>query len=168
MSAPSDDRVVRRLTHVTGMLFVLGVLALCWPARLGGSTTYVMVAGDSMEPTMHTGDLAVMRAQPAYHRGDVVAFRVPQGEVGAGPVVIHRVVAGDGRGYVMQGDNKAHPDPWRPTAHDVVGRRVLLVPRAGQGVRALANPIALGLIAGLAAALAVLMPGARRLQAAQH
>ena len=161
MRAPTDDRVVRRMTGLAGLLLVLGVLALCWPARLGGSASYVMVSGDSMEPTMHTGDLAVLRRQPSYRRGDVVAFRVPDGEVGAGHVVIHRVVGGDERGYVLRGDNKRVADPWRPAQRDVLGRRVLLVPRAGQVLQAMANPLTLGFMAGLAAALFVLSPGRR-------
>jgi signal peptidase len=163
MRSPVDDRVVRRLTGVAGLLVVLGVLALCWPARLGGSASYVMVSGDSMEPTMHSGDIAVLWRQPSYRPGDIVAFRVPEGEVGAGHVVIHRVIAGDGRGYVLRGDNKRHPDPWRPGRGDILGRRVLLVPRAGQAVLAVANPLTLGFMAGLAAALFVGMPR-RRLQ----
>ena len=123
MRSPVDDRVVRGLTGVVALLAVLGVLALCWPARLGGSTSYVMVSGDSMEPTMHTGDLAVLRQQRAYRPGDIVAFRVPDGEVGEGHVVIHRIHAGDERGYVLRGDNKRHPDPWRPARDDILGRR---------------------------------------------
>ena len=161
MRASHDDRFVRRLTRLAALLAVLGVLALCWPARLGGSTSYVMVSGDSMEPTMHTGDLAVVRRQRAYRPGDVVAFRVADGEVGAGHVVIHRIHAGDERGYVLQGDNKRHPDPWRPARDDILGRRVLLVPRAGQALQTVANPITLGLMAGLAAALFVLAPRPR-------
>ena len=161
MRAPVDDRLMRRLTGVAGVLLVLGVLALCWPARLGGWSSYVLVSGDSMEPTMHTGDLAVVRRRPAYRPGDVVAFRVPDGQVGAGHVVIHRVVGGDERGYVLQGDNKRSPDPWRPARGDVLGRRVLVVPRAGQSLQAVANPVTLGLMAGLVAALVALTPRRR-------
>lgn len=52
-----------------------------------------------------------MRKQSTYRPGDIAAFRVPKGEVGAGQVVIHRVEGGDQRGYVMLGDNKDAEDP---------------------------------------------------------
>lgn len=111
---------------------------------------------------MHSGDLAVLRQQTSYRRGDIVAFRVPRGEVGAGQVVIHRVVGGNTDRYRLLGDNKQYEDPWQPAQGDVLGRRVLLVPRAGQAVQALANPLALGVIAGFLAAVAVAMPSPRR------
>lgn len=158
----SSDRIARVLGSVVGLLLTAGVVALCWPATLGGTTAYVLVSGDSMEPTMHSGDLAVLRRQPSYQRGDIVAFRVPRGEVGAGQVVIHRVVGGNADGYRLLGDNKAHEDPWQPAQGDVLGRRVLLVPRAGQAVQTIANPLGLGVMAGLLAAIVVAMPSSRK------
>ena len=142
-------------TIVTGLLGVV-VLALLWPSSLGGQMAYVFVSGESMEPTMHTGDLAVVRKRSSYGHGDIVAFKVPQGEVGAGEVVIHRVKSGDANGYVVRGDNKPADDPWTPTADDVVGERVLLIPRFGLALRTLASPIVLGILAGALAAAVVL------------
>ncbi|MCH8920200.1 MAG: S24 family peptidase, partial [Chloroflexi bacterium] len=61
---------------------------LLWPTSLGGDVSYVMVRGVSMEPTLHPGELAVMRTQDGYKPGDVVAYRVPEDEFGAGAVII--------------------------------------------------------------------------------
>ena len=148
-----------RLRVVTSLLLVAGLAAVLWPVGLGGRASVVIVSGISMEPTMHTGDLVLLREEPAYEPGEVVAFRVPEGEQGAGATVIHRIVRGNGRdGYELQGDNKDRPDPWRPTASLVIGSRQVLVPRAGTVIAWLRVPVRL---AALAAAFTVFLVMAR-------
>jgi signal peptidase len=129
------------------------------PQSLGGPAGYVMVRGISMNPTYHTGDLAITRPEPSYRRGDVVAYRVPNGEVGEGILVIHRIVGGSARdGYVLQGDNNEAPDDWRPKNADVVGRTWFVLPRAGLVLGWLHAPLPLAsLAAGFAIAM-VLVP----------
>lgn len=125
------------------------------PRALGGPAAYVMVRGVSMEPTYHTGDLVVTRAQRSYRAGDIVAYRVPAGEVGAGAIVIHRISGGDGaRGYVLRGDNNASPDDWHPTNKDVAGRAWIVIPTAGMVLAKAQDP---RLLASLAAGLTVMI-----------
>ncbi len=66
-----------------------------------------------MELGLHTGDVVVVRERPGTCRKwDVVAQRVPAGQVGEGQIVIHRVIAGSGSaGLVLQGDNRTTSDP---------------------------------------------------------
>ncbi len=144
---------LRNLRVVVSALLFLGVAAVVWPAALGGRSGVVMVSGVSMQPTMHTGDLALVRQHDRYEVGEIVAFRVPKGEQGAGAIVIHRIIGGSGdQGYVLQGDNKPRPDPWRPTNADVVGARWGLVPKAGSLLSFLLAPIN---VAALASAVVV-------------
>jgi signal peptidase I len=106
-----------------------------------------------MEPTLMEGDLAIVRRADTYGRGDVVAFRVPQGEPAAGGLVIHRIVGGSRvDGFVMQGDNKPRPDSWRPRQTDLVGALWLVIPGAGPILTQLRNP---AVFAAVAAAIAV-------------
>lgn len=136
------------------LLLPLAALLGAWwvllgPSLLGGPTTYVMVSGQSMEPTLHVGDLAVVRKHDSYGRGDIVAFYVPEGEPGAGAIVIHRIVGGSAEeGFVMQGDNKTAPDPWHPTGRDVVGKMWVRVPGAGRVLGRLRAPLPLATLAG--------------------
>jgi signal peptidase I len=135
-------------------LFVAWFLFLR-PAFLGGPTSYVRVSGVSMEPSLHQGDLAVVRKQGSYSPGDVVAFRVPRGEAGDGSIVIHRIIGGTAEeGFIMQGDNKENPDLWRPTQDDIVGGMWFRVPRAGGVLPSLQDPLRL---AGLASGFAVFL-----------
>src|SRR5213592_2340237 len=68
-----------------GLLAVLLWLAL--PQGLGGRAGWVLVSGTSMLPHLHTGDLVLARHRSSYHVGEVIAYRVPEGQVGAGHVV---------------------------------------------------------------------------------
>jgi signal peptidase I len=127
------------------------------PAAMGGFTTYVFVAGVSMEPTYHTGDLVVVMTADEYKTGDVVAYHPTQAP---DKDIIHRIVGGDGTaGFVVQGDNVANPDFDKPTASSLVGRAVLWLPSVGSALMALRSGLGLGLLAlviGMAVAWQVL------------
>jgi signal peptidase I len=114
----------------------------------------MIVRGDSMEPTYFLGDLLLIAAQPAYSVGDPVAYHVPAGEPGAGMLVVHRIagLAPDG-GFVMRGDNNPVDDPWRPDGKLIAGRVVLAVPKVGQLLGYVLQPVTAG---ALAAALMVM------------
>ena len=88
---------------------------LVLPILRGEPSRLVIVSGHSMDPTFHTGDLVLAWPSDDYQVGDVAPYRVPEGEPGAGGLVIHRIVGGDGElGFVMQGDNNPAPDIWMP------------------------------------------------------
>jgi signal peptidase I len=160
---PSGRRTARRLLSALTTVALLALVALLWPAPFGGAVSYVMVSGASMEPTMHLGDVVVLREQSSYQRGDVVAYRIPKGEVGAGAKVIHRIVGGNGRrGFVTRGDNNRSDDPWRPRTEDVVGKRWVLLPRAGGLFGLLHSGLAVAAFAGLMGAFAALQLMAKR------
>lgn len=130
----------------------LALIATClWfglPQNLGGRAEWVMVSGTSMLPRFHTGDLVLVEHRSDYHVGEVVAYRVPQGQVGAGHVVIHRIIGGNGRsGWKMKGDNRTAPDLWYPTNHDVIGAKQLRIPDAWFVLRVFHMPVLLGLFA---------------------
>ena len=146
-------RYGRTVVLIAAELAVVAALGwYCLPQRLGGSAAWVMVSGTSMLPRLHTGDLVLVEHRSSYHVGEVVAYRVPQGEVGAGYVVIHRIIGGNGRtGWRMKGDNRTAPDLWYPTDHDVIGSKLLRIPHAWFVLRLLHMPLLLSLMAAFAA-----------------
>ena len=141
-----------RLRRLVELAFGLALVAL-WiltlrPTSLGGPATYVVVRGDSMLPTYHSGDLVILHAADGYEAGDVVGYRVPDGEVGAGHLVVHRIVSGDGgAGFTMLGDNNPAPDPWLPRATDVAGEAWLLLPGLGRVIAFVHQPAVAGALA---------------------
>ena len=114
-------RRVRRAVRSLGALAVLGAFAyIVWPIMLGGSATFVVVRGHSMEGTYHQGDLLYARDDQAFAPGDVAVYRVPKGKPGAGALVVHRILRQlpDGT-YLFQGDNKKSPDDVTPSREDL-------------------------------------------------
>ncbi len=139
------------LRSALGILAVLPVLWLAWPASLGGRMGLVLVAGHSMEPTHQIGDVAVTwRAAPAV--GDVVLFSIPEGPARGEPV-IHRIVGGDPSGWVTQGDNNAHPDEWKPTNADVLGEVVFSIPMGRSSLWLLDSKFGVAAVAGMSVAM---------------
>ncbi|HZI44689.1 MAG TPA: signal peptidase I [Ilumatobacter sp.] len=163
MDPSLSSRLHGNLLGLIGLLLVGGWFALLGPHSIGGSAGYVLVSGHSMDPTMHTGDLVITRRQARYEVGDVIAFRIPKGDAGAGAQVIHRIVGGSAaQGYVTRGDNNDKNDFWRPQPEDIVGKRYVLLPAAGTIVAELRSPVPLALIAAVIAMWAVLGDDARK------
>ncbi len=154
-------RQVLKRKHLLALATVALVMAwffLLRPQALGGPTAFIMVSGTSMEPTLDGGDLALVRQQDRYRRGEIVAFRVPKGESGEGAIVIHRIVGQTAEGFVTQGDNRERPDIWRPGDDDMVGRMWFSVPGGGRLLVRLLEPLTLGLLAGGLGMVLVLLP----------
>jgi signal peptidase I len=93
-----------------------------WPASLGGWTSYVIVHGQSMDPTYASGDLVVVREEPSYHVGDIIAYKIPKPSPIAGHMVIHRVKEITPKGILTRGDNRETEDEWYLHHDDIVGR----------------------------------------------
>jgi signal peptidase len=131
------------------------------PTWLGGTATYILVRGDSMEPTHTNGDFLFITAQPAYGPGDVVAFRVPEGEIGAGKLVVHRIIDTGDQGFLLQGDNNPAADPWRPSQVDIAGRVMLALPAVGRVIAIALSPAVAASIATALMVMVVLARGSR-------
>ena len=145
---------------VRGLLLLAVVgLAAAWvllfrPSFLGGDVAYITVQGVSMEPTLSTGDLAIVRKQDSYSVGDTVAFHA------GGGLVIHRIIRGSAEeGYIVQGDNKELPDLWRPTGEDILGRMWFSIPWGGRVLAFLRQPLILGSVVGGLGMISVLSGG---------
>ena len=150
---PETLRVPVALAKLAALgVVIVACLWFCLPQSLGGRADWVLVSGTSMLPRLHTGDLVLVEHQSSYHVGEVVAYRIPKHEIGAGHVVIHRIIGGNGRtGWRLQGDNRTAPDLWYPTNHDVIGSKVLRIPDAWVVLRVLHMPVLLGLFAAFGA-----------------
>jgi signal peptidase len=152
---------VRRLLKYGVAAVVLGIwIVLLRPQALGGGAMYIVVRGSSMQPTYQTGDLVFVESASAYAVNDIVAYRVPSGEVGEGHVIVHRIVQGAATsGFVVQGDNNDAPDPWSPRIGDVAGKAWFVVPGLGSLIAFVHQPvIAGGLAAGIMVSLILARP----------
>lgn len=132
------------------VLWVLWFVFLA-PASLGGPVSLIWVSGTSMEPTLHTGDLAIMYEFDSYEVGDIVAFEIPEGGT-----VIHRVVRSGNGLYEFRGDNKPRDDQWVLDDRAVQGRQLFSIPNAASVISTLGQPRVLGLLVGAMVLLSML------------
>jgi signal peptidase I len=152
-----------KVGKAASLAFVAAVIVL-WaftlrPQALGGPAVFVAVRGSSMVPTYEHGDLVVVQSAAAYKVGDVVAYRVPAGEIGAGKIVIHRIVDGDAsQGFTLQGDHNSAPDPWHPKQADMVGIATFRLSGAGRLIALVQQPV---ILAGLASSIVIMVLLAR-------
>jgi signal peptidase I len=140
MRRPSPARMI-----VTGatIALVLSAWLAFGPRQLGGSVSYVITHGISMQPKIHEGDLVIVRRASTYQHGDVVAYDSPT----LRQPVMHRIVDGGPRGWVTKGDNNDWLDSDRPTDADVLGKEWLHIPGAGKYLRQVTSPIGAAVMA---------------------
>jgi len=137
------------------------VVAALWlgiaPTGLGGSCSYSVTSGISMQPMIHRNDLALVRAQASYHVGDVVLY---DNQLLRKPV-LHRIVLIQNGDYYFRGDNNDFVDPGYATRSELVGKLWVHVSGLGGVVAWLGAPAHAALLAGATAALVVLAGGKR-------
>jgi signal peptidase len=132
--------IIRRTLNAIGKIvqfLLLGLLIFMTISQMGfGPLRFIVVRSGSMEPTIGTGDLAVVNvtedAQQGATVGDVVLFDNPDGKP-----MVHRVIAMSDEGMTTKGDANEDPDPWR--IEQVNGVQVATVPLVGYGLQYLQN-----------------------------
>ncbi|MEZ5378845.1 MAG: S24/S26 family peptidase [Acidimicrobiales bacterium] len=107
-----------------GVVAFAAAIAAVWPTRFGGSAVFVVVRGESMEPTYHTGDLLYARASDDIGVGDIAVYETPAPD-DTTSLVVHRIVAEyDDGTFGFQGDNRDSPDHHRPGRNEIVATPV--------------------------------------------
>lgn len=108
-----------------------------------GYSQYIVTSG-SMEPSIHAGDLILIKAQGSYQLGDVVTFLD-----GGGAAVTHRIMGSVSGQFITKGDANNTEDNDLLPPENIVGKLALVLPGAGEAVLFLRSP--LGLLILLAA-----------------
>lgn len=115
------------------------------PQQFGGTAGYVIITGNSMEPGYHNRDLVIVRSDPPYNVGDVVAFH----DADLGRPVFHRILAREGSRFIMKGDNNGWTDSYSPRESEIIGRSWLQLAGVGDKILWLRLPLNMALAASL-------------------
>lgn len=148
---------MRPLKTFASLLLIAAVGAGWWlvaPASLGGPVSYVVTSGNSMEPSLHTDDLVIVREAPTYQKGDVAAYRTETVD----KVFLHRIVGTEGGRFLFKGDNNDFIDSEHPGPDQILGKKWLVIPQGGKAIEWLAQPMNAALVTG--AVVLVLLAGA--------
>ena len=145
----------KRITGIATGLLAAVALAGAWiffaPTQFGGGTSYAILVGNSMEPDLHRGDLAVVRKQSVYRPGDVVLYDSRD----LRSKVLHRIVRVEGGRFVLKGDNNSFVDPERVTEEQIVGSLWTAAPAVGRVSEWLRVPMHSALLVGLVTLIAL-------------
>lgn len=148
---------LRVIVAIVALSIVAGWFVLLRPTALGGSTSYILVNGHSMEPTYHTGDLVIVQKHHSYGIGDKVAYRA------MGEFIIHRIVGGDGTaGFTMRGDNNNFDDPFTPATQNIGGEAWFHIEGGGALLQRAKQPVVLVIFGALVGAGALFGTGQKR------
>jgi signal peptidase len=152
---------VRRLARLARLAcialfasFVVAVAGVGLAARLApmADAEIFTIRSGSMEPAIGIGSLVVVTEDVAPAKGDVIAYRLPNGAV-----VTHRVsrvVDGDaGRFLEARGDANPDPDPSLVPADAVIGEVSLTIPLLGFLLALLGMPIGIVTLISVAGTL---------------
>jgi signal peptidase I len=125
-------RLTRILVHALAG-FALAIAAVATIPTLFGFQSFAVLSG-SMEPTIGTGDVVVVRTiAPLDARiGDVVTFRSPENP---GKLVTHRATSirasGETVTFVTKGDANTGSERWSIAAGGTIGKVEYRIPKLG-------------------------------------
>lgn len=129
--------------------FWLALMVAVWfsfaPVQAGGQATYIIVAGQSMEPNLYLGDLVVVHKASTYQVGEVVAYQ----NADIDRYVIHRIIDKNRGRFILKGDNNSWVDGYEPLPQEVLGKLWLHLPGLGIYMQKLREPIYMAVFAGL-------------------
>ncbi len=134
-----------RLSQSFLSALILVLIAALWftfaPVQFGGQASYVLIAGASMEPSLHYGDLIIGHEERTYNVGDVVTYRHPT----IGPV-IHRIIEREGDTYTFKGDNNDWIDSYEPKSSELIGKSWIHIPGAANIILKLRSSLGIVLL----------------------
>lgn len=135
-----------RLLRLGGLfLALLFMWVMLGPRQFGGSVSYVITQGNSMQPVFESGDLVIVRKASDYRVGDVIAAENEQLQA----PVLHRIIEEGAQRYVTKGDNNDFIDEYEPSADDIIGKKWILLPGGGAFLRKMLTPFGTSLLIGL-------------------
>jgi len=139
---------MKRLVQIIILIAMIPFAIYFWPESLGGDTTFMLVQGHSMLPTILPGSIVVAKTSPEYNVGDIIAYTQRDGS--ASKIIVHRILETDHNDHlVIKGDNNPAPDAGFPKDKDILGTVLFSTPYVGDIISLFKNPIVMILAAGI-------------------
>lgn len=114
--------------------------------KLFGLSTAIIVS-PSMQDTIAINDMIIIQQKKEYRKNDIITFKDGQ------EYITHRIVDIQGDKFVTKGDNNNTADITPIDAYQIVGKVVLVIPKAGKIISFLRTPIGMLIIIAVGALL---------------
>jgi signal peptidase len=156
-------KLLSSIIYGLAIILVIGVAGLFLVSALPipGNIEVKVVKSGSMEPTILTGSVVVIKPEPAYFVGDIVTFGPDTRErIPTTHRIVDEVVSDQGApGFITKGDNNEDVDPQPIVAGSIIGRVVLSVPYAGYVLDFAKQPLGFVFLIGIPAAIIMIDEG---------
>ena len=113
---------------VFGFLIAILVFVLIPLLPIENNYSLKMVLSGSMEPTIKTGGIVVVKPMFAYQVGDIITYQHGRHEK---DLTTHRIVGQQGNEFITQGDNNNAADLNPVKGEQIRGKVLLTVPYVG-------------------------------------
>jgi len=138
------------------ILLAVAGLFLASMLPIPGNIEVKIVKSGSMEPTIPTGSLVVVKPETLYGIGNVITFGADtKTEIPTTHRIIESRLENGQTVYTTKGDANEEADPQAVSSREVIGRVVLSIPYAGFILDFARQPIGFALLIGVPAALII-------------
>jgi len=123
-------------------VMLVAILLIFSTFPLPGNYRVMVVKSGSMEPTIKTGSVVVVKPEKNYQIGDIITF----GPFSKNhPPTTHRIydikIAGSKTFYITKGDANNAPDQKEISQEDILGKVILIIPWVGYAIETVKKPI---------------------------
>lgn len=134
------------------IVICIAVVILASILPIPGKLEIKIVQSGSMEPTIKTGSLAVIRPNDTYKEGDIITFGK---DTKKNVPTTHRIIATRVESgitiYTVKGDANNSPDPTEVRQSEIIGKVIFSVPYLGYIMDFAKKPLGFVLLIGLPA-----------------
>jgi signal peptidase I len=128
---------------LTVFVIVIALFLMVTIFPITGNYKVLTVLSGSMEPSIHTGSIVVVKPLAEYKVGDVITF----GEISKTKIPItHRIYEIKDNKFITKGDANDSPDMKEVLPREVVGKVLFSVPWVGHVVSAAQKPIGFAIV----------------------
>jgi signal peptidase len=122
------------LNFLSYIFFFFALIAVVFTvgsnSQLFGNYQSFLVRSGSMEPTIMTGDVIIIKSFPEYNKNDVITYR-DAGERIVTHRIIETVAENDKTVFITKGDANRSIDNDTVSPEEIIGKVLLMIPKMG-------------------------------------
>lgn len=159
MKKIQSKKILSNLLFYLSFSFALVIFLVSWISSNHTPLPFqsFVIQSGSMEPSIMTGDIILIKAEETYHVKDVVTFKDNSQRV-----VTHRIIEttekskdGGSEEFVTQGDANQSPDAHPITNSHILGKVQLVIPKLGFAVAFAQTKIGIATLIGIPVVLII-------------
>jgi len=134
---------ILRVLYVLLLTALVSVVLLLLATKLpipGNWQVYIVQSG-SMEPTINTGSIVVVKPVSEYHAGDIITFSRNRAEIPVTHRIIELVEQNGRQQFSTRGDANKSADMETISQRQILGKVRFNIPYLGYGIAAVKQPL---------------------------